>query len=94
MWGGAIWNEGSDGGTSVKAVEIPLVADAQALVTTAGGGLVAYSASGAGAQILDAETIDAALEDNRGEFEAEMELFEPREPVDRIPVGEDAGAEN
>lgn len=82
------------GGTSVKAVEIPLVADAQALVTTAGGGLVAYSASGAGAQILDAETIDAALGDNRGEFEAEMELFEPREPVDRIPVGEDAGAEN
>lgn len=75
------------GGTSVKAAEIPLVADAQALVSTAGGGLVAYSASGAGAQILDAAALDAALDEYRDEFEAESRLFEPREPVDRIPSG-------
>lgn len=74
-------------GTSVKAAELPLIADAQAMVKTPDGGLAVYSATGAGAQILDAATLDAALDEQRGQLEAEQELFAPREPVDRIPSG-------
>ena len=78
-------------GTAPKAAQLPTVADAQGLVVTADGGLVAYSASGAGAQYLDAAAVDAALEEGKTDLEAERALMEPREPEDRLPTGAGEG---
>ncbi|WP_295625967.1 hypothetical protein [uncultured Corynebacterium sp.] len=80
-------------GTALQAAQLPTVADAQALAPAGRGGLVAYSATGDGAQVIDAATIDAALEEGREDLEAERELMDPREPVDRLPSGEDSDGE-
>ena len=66
-------------------------AASRAVVVTADGGLVAYSASGAGAQYLDAAAVDAALEEGKTDLEAERALMEPREPEDRLPTGAGEG---
>lgn len=78
-------------GTALKAAQLPAVADAQALVITADGDLVAYSASGAGAQHVTAGDVDKALEEGKADLDAERELMNPREPKDRLPSGEGEG---
>ena len=78
-------------GTALKAAQLPTVADAQALVVTADGDLVAYSASGAGAQHVTAGDVDKALEEGKADLDAERELMNPREPKDRLPSGEGEG---
>lgn len=78
-------------GTALKAAQVPLIADAQALVVTADGGLVAYSASGAGAQRLSTDDVEKALEDGKAELDAERGLMQPREPKDRLPSGAGEG---
>ena len=60
-------------------------------MVTADGGLVAYSASGAGAQRLSTDDVDKALEDGKAELDAERGLMQPREPKDRLPSGADDG---
>ena len=78
-------------GTALKAAQLPTVADAQALVVTADGDLVAYSASGAGAQHVTAGDVGKALEEGKADLDAERELMNPREPKDRLPSGEGEG---
>ncbi len=74
-------------GTGVKVAELPLVADAQALADDGDGGLVAYSASGAGVQHLDRATLDGAIAAREEQANADRELMAPREPVDKLPAG-------
>ncbi|MFD5868667.1 hypothetical protein ACFWGD_08655 [Corynebacterium sp. NPDC060344] len=78
-------------GTALKAAQLPTIADAQALVITDDGGLVAYSASGAGAQHVTAGDVAKALEEGKADLDAERALMEPREPKDRLPAGDGDG---
>ncbi|MFC3850875.1 hypothetical protein ACFORJ_11975 [Corynebacterium hansenii] len=74
-------------GTALKAAQLPLIADAQALAITRDGGLVAYSATGAGAQHLTAGDVGKALEEGKADLDAERKLMKPREPENRLPAG-------
>lgn len=75
------------GGTGVKVAEIPLVADAQSLASDGDAGLVAYSATGGGAQHLDRATLDRAIDAQRAQTDADRQLMAPRPPSDKLPAG-------
>lgn len=82
------------GGAGIKVAELPLVADAQALVPDGNGGLIAYSATGAGVQHLDARVLDDAIREQAQSASAYRDALAPREPANRLPAGEggdDAG---
>lgn len=76
-------------GTALKAAQLPTIADVRALAPDGDGGLVAYSGTGAGAQIIDEKTLDGAIAAGAADLEAERALMAPREPADRLPAGED-----
>lgn len=74
-------------GTALQAAQLPLIADVRALVPMPGGGLAAYSGTGAGVQLLSAGVVAAALDEGKADLDAERALMDPREPVDRLPSG-------
>lgn len=75
-------------GTAVKVAKIPTVADPQGLVALSDGSIVAYSASGAGAHVLDKAAIDDEIDKQKSDADADAKLKELRKPEHRLPTGE------